>query len=274
MYPNEIFLGLTLYDICLCLAIVACFVTVSALFDRCNMNVKVQRFSVLCGVCAVILGYFSAVLFQAFYNIESLGRFEINMNTGATFYGGLVGGAAVFLAVYFGVGSFIFKGKEHISSFWTLANCAAPSIALAHSIGRIGCLMAGCCHGAVTDAWYGIMMHGDSGYVKYVPVQLFEAIFLAMLFAFMLLRLLSKQGYGLSVYLIGYAVWRFFAEYLRADYRGTTLVDWLTPSQLIAVCLAAVGIALIFPELYARKMARERDCKAEIDAGGDLNDGK
>lgn len=272
MYPNEIFLGLTLYDICLCLAIVACFVTVSALFDKCNMNVKVQKFSVLCGVGAVILGYFFAVLFQALYNIESIGRFEISMNTGATFYGGLIGGAAVFLALYFGIGGFVFKSREHVKSFWTLANCAAPSIALAHSIGRVGCLMAGCCHGAETDAWYGIMMYGDFGYGKYVPVQLFESVFLAALFAFMLLRTLSKKGYGLSVYLIGYSVWRFFAEYLRADYRGTTFIDWLTPSQFIAVCLAIVGIALIFPERYARKTAGKHDSDTNVGIGGGTDD--
>ncbi|MBR5823405.1 MAG: prolipoprotein diacylglyceryl transferase, partial [Paludibacteraceae bacterium] len=47
-----------------------------------------------------------------------------------------------------------------------IANCVAPGIALAHAIGRIGCLFAGCCHGQATKAWYGIMMHGNDGYQK------------------------------------------------------------------------------------------------------------
>lgn len=255
MYPNEIFLGLTLYDICICVAIAACFAAFGMLADKVKIPAKNQTFAALCGVFGVALGYGSAVLFQAFYNIKERGEFIIDENTGATFYGGLIGGAAVFLAIYFIAGHFKFKDKSHIKNFFPVANCAAACIALAHAIGRLGCLFAGCCHGIRTFAWYGIYMHGSGGYHKYLPTQLMEAIFLLLLFALLTVQLLTskKSACNLSSYLIFYGIWRFLIEYLRADYRGDTLVEWLTPSQFIAILLVIVGVALIFVEIEVGK---------------------
>ncbi len=252
MYPNKVFLGLTLYDICLCAGIILCFILFGYLADKQGVRRKIQSFALMCGVAAVTLGYGSAVLFQALYNIKSLGRFEINEGTGATFYGGLIGGLAVFLALYFGIGWKIFDENAHAKAFFAVADSAVPGIALAHSLGRVGCLMAGCCHGARCDAWYCIEMWGNHGFQKYVPTQLFEAIFLMLLFGFLVLRSLDKSGYCLPVYLSVYAVWRFIIEYARADYRGDTFVEALTPSQLIACILFAVGIGMFFIEKYLK----------------------
>ncbi|MBQ4091294.1 MAG: prolipoprotein diacylglyceryl transferase [Clostridia bacterium] len=252
MYPNQILLGLTAYDLCLCIAVGACFYIFSVYADKLKIAAKNQTFTVICGIFAVVLGYGSAVLFQAFYNIKTRGEFIIDASTGATFYGGLIGGAAVFLAIYFLAGHFRFKEGSHKAYFFPIANCVAPGIALAHAIGRVGCLFAGCCHGQATKAWYGIMMHGNQGYQKYVPTQLMEAIFLLLLFGFLTVRVLWQKGkvYNLSSYLVFYGIWRFFVENLRADYRGDTVVEWLTPSQLTALLLIAVGIALVFVEKY------------------------
>ena len=253
MYPYKVFLGLTLYDICLCAGIIACFFIFGTLCDKQGVKRKIQNFALMCGVAAVTLGYGSAVLFQALYNIKSLGRFEINEGTGATFYGGLIGGVIVFLALYFGIGWKIFNENAHARAFFAIADSAVPGIAFAHSIGRLGCLFAGCCHGAVCDAWYCIKMWGNHGYTTYVPTQLFEAIFLMLLFGFLLLQSLDKKGYCLPIYLSAYAVWRFVIEYARADYRGDTFIEVLTPSQLIACILFAVGIGLFFVEKYLKK---------------------
>ena len=254
MYPGKIIFGLTLYDICLCAGIIACFFIFGTLADKQGVRRRIQSFALICGVAAVTLGYGSAVLFQALYNIKSLGKFVINENTGATFYGGLVGGVAVFLALYFGIGWKMFEKNEHARAFWAIADSAVPGIAFAHSIGRLGCLFAGCCQGAPTDAWYGInMMNGSGEWVKYVPTQLFEAIFLMLLFGFLVSFSILKKKLILPFYLIIYGVWRFAIEYIRDDYRGDTFIEALTPSQLIALVLVVIGIALIFVEVAVTK---------------------
>ena len=178
MCPDIIFLGLTLYDICICIGIIACFFVFCKLAEKNRIKVRMQNFTLLCGVCGISLGFGAAILFQALYNIERDGGFVLTANTGATFYGGLIGGAATFLLAYFIIGRIVFKNGAHKSEFWRVASCAAPAIAIAHGFGRIGCLTAGCCHGGKTDAWYGMLMLGSEGYARYVPVQLFEALFL------------------------------------------------------------------------------------------------
>ena len=252
MYPYDIIPGVSLYVIMICVGIVACFTLFRLLSDKRELDAKIYNLALICGGVGIVIGLFAATLFQALYNIASLGRFEISENTGATFYGGLIGGAAIFLAVYFSVGRTRAK-EQYLKSFFKLLSCIAPSIAVAHGFGRVGCLMAGCCHGRLTDAWYGITMYGNMGYGKYVPTQLFEALFLFLLCAILSIRSVKGRSFNFSIYIIAYGIWRFFIEYARADYRGDTFVSFLTPSQLVAVVLVIVGVVLIFVEKYVGK---------------------
>ncbi len=247
MYPYEIFPGVDLYTLLLCVGILAALLVFRLVSDKLRLPVKLQTMALLSGICAIVLGYFSAVLFQAFYNIErNGGKLIIDAETGATFYGGLIGGALVFFLAYFIAGHFLFPKKEHFSYFYTVADTAVTAVAIAHSLGRFGCLMAGCCYGRATDAWYGIEMLIGGTWQRVIPTQLFEAIFLLLMFGCFLYLVLHRKGYCLELYLVVYGVWRFFIEYIRADYRGTTLVSLFTPSQLTALLMVIGGAALIF----------------------------
>ena len=243
MYPYDIVAGLDLYGIMLCIAILSALLIFRLGADRVKLKTGLLNFTIFTGCIAIVCGYFSAVLFQAFYNIQKYGEFRLDTQTGATFYGGLIGGALVFLLIYFGIGFFRFrKDKEHIRDFWQISDIASASIAAAHGFGRSGCLMAGCCHGAVTDRWYGIYM--VSVKAKVIPVQLYEAIFLCARAAWFFYRVWKGKGYNLCLYMVLYGAWRFVIEYARDDYRGTTVVSFLTPSQLTAALMIVGGIAL------------------------------
>ncbi len=258
MYPYDILPSIDLYTVCLCLAIFAAFIVFRVMADILKISARLQNLCLYIAVAAIFLGYFSAVIFQALYNIKDNGGFVINSDTGATFYGGLIGGAAVFLVLYFGIGAKVFaKNKDHIISFFKVADVAACAISLAHAIGRIGCLFAGCCHGKPTDAWYGIEMVGVG---KVVPTQLFEALFLLAIMLYLVVRIKNRQTYCLQLYMAIYGAWRFVIEYMRDDYRGTTLVEALTPSQFIAVLMILAAIALIFLQKHLQKRI---DAKAE-----------
>ena len=264
MYPNELFLGLDLYSIFLCVGIFTCILAYGWLADRIYLSARLQKFCFICALFAIPLGYGSAVLFQAFYNFMDGEEFVITLNTGATFYGGLIGGAVVFLLIYFIAGHFMFANGYHKRNFFGVASCASASIAVAHAFGRIGCLMAGCCHGKVTEAWCGIYMRGSEGYAKYIPIQLFEAIFLFVLFAVLVILVFKKKTFNLPLYMIAYGAWRFFVEYARADDRGQTVVRFLSPSQLIAALMILGGVGLfIFERYYLKKHAEDILCDAQ-----------
>src|SRR4249919_2448653 len=65
---------------------------------------------------------------------------------GGVFYGGLIAALVVGLLLV----------KRYKLPVWKTADLIAPGIALGHVIGRLGCLMAGCCYGRHTDLPWGI----------------------------------------------------------------------------------------------------------------------
>lgn len=268
MYPYDILPGVDLYSIMFCLGIIAAMLTFRICSDKRDLSARLNNFVIIDGVFAVIAGYASAILFQAVYNALAGGKFEIKKNTGATFYGGFIGGAVVFLSIYFIAGHFVFRGGEHLGRLTEVTSVAAASVCLAHSLGRIGCLFAGCCYGRVSDSPIAVYNAHLDAHV--IPVQLFEALFLGALFAFLVWRLHTGRDLCLPLYLSIYGVWRFFIEYLRTDERGGSPVSFLTPSQFTAVILALLGIALFFVErrLRACRPAHSTpDTPCEPDAG-------
>lgn len=263
MYPYELFLGLDLYSILITVGVVAGMLLIRVQGDLRGLNAKLQNALLLLTPIVVLFGFVTAVLMQALYNIAAEGGFHVHAATGATFYGGLLGGVLSGVLFYFVGGRFIFPDGYHVRHFRDTVNLAPAVISVAHGFGRLGCLMAGCCHGKPTDAWYGIeMVH--LGY-RIVPIQLFEALFLFALTALMVWMMKKGWLYQLPTYLAGYGVWRFFIEYARADERGQTFVSFLSPSQLVSVAMIAGGIAALLIQLHLdRKKAGK--CEVSSDA--------
>lgn len=65
---------------------------------------------------------------------------------GLIFYGSVIGGLIGFVFAY------IFVIRKHHLSGWTIVDVIAPSIALGLCLGRLGCLLNGCCYGNVACA--------------------------------------------------------------------------------------------------------------------------
>src|SRR3989339_541590 len=91
-------------------------------------------------------------------------------NGGLVFYGGFI--AALVTGV-------IYLKVKNIP-VWKTADIMAPSIALAHFFGRIGCFFAGCCYGKYCDLpWAVTFNHPDSlapTGIPLHPTQLYEAL--------------------------------------------------------------------------------------------------
>lgn len=83
---------------------------------------------------------------------------------------------------------------------------------------------------------------------KVLPTQLIETAFLIILFVI----LLFMGKFQFPVYLIFYSVYRFMAEYLRFDNRGTTLLG-ISPSQLLSIIAFTAGIIMFIIYIYCYK---------------------
>ena len=253
MYPYKIFGDFDLYTICITLGAAACLVVFRLLADRLRLSARLTNLTLAAGVAGMAAGLGSAVLFQAFYDYLAGAGFFLDAYTGSTFYGGLIGGAAGFLCVYFIGGRFAFPHGEHLSSFFAVAGMACASITLAHGFGRLGCFFIGCCPGIQTNS--PLDLYFPSLEAAVLPTQLYEAAFLFALCAILTIRALRGKQDGLPLYLVAYGTFRYFIEFVRGDDRGASPVPFLSPSQLTALLLIALGIFLYWLEARLRAAA-------------------
>ncbi|MCU0245805.1 MAG: prolipoprotein diacylglyceryl transferase [Bryobacter sp.] len=124
----------------------------------------------------------------------------------------------------------------------------APGLALGHAIGRIGCLMAGCCYGAECDRAWGITfmnmqanrLSGTPIGVPLHPTQLYEAAGNLAIFG-LLWKFMEKRpapGRVFALYLVCYSTLRFAVEFYRhhdqALMAGLSNTQWISMATLIA----------------------------------------
>ena len=260
MYPYNIIGDFDLYTVLILVGAIGCLMLVRMLADRISLSDGLTNLTLVSGIVGMALGYGAAVLFQAFYNFLATGEFVLG--AGATFYGGLIGGALGFLLSYFVGGHFFCRAEGVPSHFFTVASLAACGITFAHGFGRLGCLMVGCCYGLPTDAWYGIYMV-NLGY-RVIPTQLIEAIFLFALTALLVFLTLKRKRAVFAIYLGAYGVFRFLLEFLRGDPRGEAPISLFTPSQFTAILMIFAAAALYLAEVYlAEKTAKKSEEKTE-----------
>lgn len=110
-------------------------------------------------------------------------------------------------------------------------------VAVAIAIGRVGCLLFGCCYGIETNQSWGIryLTAPDAGVLLRHPTQIYEIVF-HLSFAIIVWSTTQRQsdrslmqGNWMPVYLIAYAVYRFASEFLRPELRiagGLTFYQW------------------------------------------------
>ena len=253
MYPYELFFGITLYEVMIVVGYLAAILCFRRYSEKIGMSAKLYNLALVSVTAAAIGGYLAGYLFQGIYDWLGGAPFRLSAATGSTFLGGLLGGLAILSLVYFVGGYLIFPDtREHVARFPDVMDGYAAGLALGHGFGRIGCLMAGCCHGLPSE--HGIYFP-ELGY-KAIPTQLYEAIFLFVLAA-VLWRLVTRtRGIGPAVYFRAYGGFRFTLEFWRGDDRGKTVIDFLTPSQLVSVLLVIAGIILL---LAHRRREGKRD---------------
>jgi phosphatidylglycerol:prolipoprotein diacylglycerol transferase len=170
---------------------------------------------------------------------------------GNVFYGCILGGLT---------GSMLYWLRRPFP-FLRMCDVAAPAVAVGAALGRLGCFLNGCCHGAVCDfPWAVRFPAGSHAWVRHVnlglippdapislpvhPTQLY-----ASLAAFIVLGLVlghsrraHSPGEVMALLMIFYPLTRWPIETLRGD--EPAVFAGMTWSQNISVVLLAGGLAL------------------------------
>lgn len=154
------------------------------------------------------------------------------------------GGLSWFGGLLFGLICGIVYLKKKNLSVYKILDLIIPFVALAQAIGRVGCLLNGCCFGKVSKFGIYFAVHNS----VLIPTQIYSSLLL--IFIFIILRFLQdrphKEGKIFFAYLLFYSVKRFFIEFWRADNEAILL--GLTLFQIISIiifCIAIVKLILI-----------------------------
>jgi phosphatidylglycerol:prolipoprotein diacylglycerol transferase len=193
------------------------------------------------GLLGAFLG--AKVLYLAIDGWRYIGQPDVwlQLATGKTILGALLGGYLAVELVKRVVG---YRG---ITGDW-FALIAPVGITL----GRLGCLVHGCCHGqACAPAYYTLR---DAAGVDRWPAVPAEILFnLAMVALFLVLRWRRKlAGQHFQLYLIAYGTFRFLHEFLRNEHR---LLGPITGYQLAALAVAGFGLVAFVRRWRADKVS-------------------
>lgn len=166
------------------------------------------------------------------------------VRSAGVFYGGLI--AAVAVAVVY--------MRRYRMPLWATTDVFAPGIALGHIVGRLGCLMAGCCFGRPTSVRWAITFRNPAASlnsdtplgVPLHPTQLYEAG--AELIILGVLLWLERRGRAFPgrtfwSYMLLYAVSRFLIEFYRGDPRGAFGI--FSTSQFLSLILAPLAVVML-----------------------------
>ncbi len=166
------------------------------------------------------------------------------VRSGGVFYGGLVVAFAVAL----------WYVRRHKLPVWSTADAIAPGIALGHVVGRMGCLLAGCCYGrAATLPWsvtftdpFAASNVGTPLHVALHPTQLYDAGAELLILIFLLAterRGRPFPGRTFWFYILFYGVSRFAIEFYRGDPRG--MMWGLPTSQIISLVMVPIALVML-----------------------------
>jgi phosphatidylglycerol:prolipoprotein diacylglycerol transferase len=145
------------------------------------------------------------------------------------------GGLAWFGGLILGSAAAIFFIKQHKMNLLKTLDLLAPFIALGQAIGRIGCLLNGCCYGRESE--FGLYFKVFDQVL--IPTQLYSSLLLLLIFVILRFRQDAKHlpGEIFTGYLFLYSLKRFFIEFLRNDspksFYGLTLFQLLSLGMFV-----------------------------------------
>ncbi len=212
------------------------------------------------GILAIVSALVGAKLLLVVVDFDRFAsdpaQLMVLVKSGGVFYGGLL--LAVPAAWWY--------IRRHRLPLWTTCDLFAPGIALAQGVGRMGCLLAGCCYGSATDVAWGITFTntlaaanvGTPLEIALHPTQVYEAVAVLLILAVLLVgerHWRSFPGRTFWTYLLLYGSARMVIEFYRGDPRGMVF-DTVPTSQFVSALIVPISLVML---VYLRRRGPEND---------------
>lgn len=208
------------------------------LFERERVRASLPEGTLDAGMAGVFGGLAGAKLIWAIEHVGREGPFlDLLLSRGGlSWFGGLLGGLLAGMTVI---------RRRHLPLLRVLAT-AAPALAVAHAIGRIGCFLVGDDYGLPSDLpWAVAFPEGlPPTTVPVHPTQLYETVALLPL-AWLLVRWRREgrsDAFVFGAYLVAAGAIRFVIEFWRVH---ALLLGPLAVAHVAALMAMAAGLVLL-----------------------------
>lgn len=197
-------------------------------------------------IVSLIAGFVGARLFHVIYEYPSLYQNEpwrvLDFGRGGyVYYGGLIAGM---------ITGWLYLRLRKIREPGKYFDLCAPLFAVGYALGRLACLLGGCCYGPICDWPWAILISDEAQVLRYRhPTPLYASLIEALWLMILLYvekhpSWRKKLGFSFSgglftFWLALHSISRFFLEFWRDDFRGPIFIfsvsGWLS---LALLCFA------------------------------------
>jgi phosphatidylglycerol:prolipoprotein diacylglycerol transferase len=161
-----------------------------------------------------IFGFIGSKIFYLF-EADTFELTYLRLLNGYVLFGGII-------SMY--ITTFIYS-KVNKFNFFKLFDLLSIANCISFAIGKLSCFYTGCCYGQLTNS---TLFYTEPTYVchyfgiddaKLIPIQLYDSVFLFLLFLFLIKKLFSPHKPGLIFLYFGfsYSIYRFISEIYRGD---------------------------------------------------------
>ena len=133
--------------------------------------------------------------------------------------------------------------KKGISAM-TFLDVIAPAFLIGHAIGRIGCLLNGCCHGQPAKSAFPFLAYSVENKQYNVPAQMYDSAMniAAVILLLWLEKRYPKKGFSFGMMMVLHGLARFIYEFFRAGASSTTIGNLpFTEGHIAALGIMIVG---------------------------------
>lgn len=136
--------------------------------------------------------------------------------------------------------------------FLKLADVASPGAALGYAIGRVGCLLNGCCYGSACSLPWAMRfpdLASPGGLTPPShPTQIYSSLAGLLMFGLLawLARHRSFRGQVFGAFLVLYSIYRFIVEFYRKGATARVLAAGLTEAQVASLAMFVAALALLY----------------------------
>lgn len=187
-------------------------------------------------ISAIVGGKFFLFFERPGYYSENFGA--LLTGRGFVFYGSFL----------FCIPAMLYFFKKKNLPVLPMLDIMAVTTCIVHFFGRIGCFMAGCCHGIEWHGPLAVTFTNEACLaplnVSLHPTQLYSSgmILLIMMILLLVKRYQTFNGQLFMIYLILYAIGRSVLETFRGDLsRGFVIDDYISNSQFISLVVVVVS---------------------------------